>query len=480
MEIRSASKIAVIGAGTMGVGIAQVAAASGHPVVVVDRDEAAIAKGKDMLGASLDHLVKRGRLEAERTDAIAAQIDWSTQIRTVSGSALVIEAIIERLDVKQALFAEVEDIVGGDVLLATNTSSLSIAEISKGLEKPERFLGLHFFNPVPTMKLVEVVASAATSAELVETATGLMESWGKHPAIVRDVPGFIVNRVARPYYAEAFIAWAEGVEPAVIDLALTGSGGFRMGPLALADMIGHDINYAAAVSVHEGLHLHARFRPQGAQAKLVEQGNLGRKSGQGVYRYGADMPPLPVRDGRAGAIIHLPPRPGAAADLIAELSAPVDPKLAPGVLSVDGLRVAMGDGRSLGARQDIDVLIDHALNFRVASFLVATVRDEEGAQGAAGLAGALGKQILLVPDRPGQIVLRTYAQLANGAIDAVCEDVASADAIDEAMLYGANYPVGPVVWAVHTGLNYVREMLHNIASETGDRLYEPGKGWTSL
>ena len=191
------------------------------------------------------------------------------------------------------------------------------------------------------------------------------------------------------------------------------------------------------------------------------------------------MPSPPVRDGSADAIIQLPAAPGAASDLIAELSAPVDPKLDPGVLSIDGQRVAMGDGRSLGAREDIDVLIDHALHFPSSSVLVATVRDEAAALAAAGLAGALGKQLLIVPDRPGQIVLRTYAQIANGAIDAVREEVASAEAIDEAMLYGANYPIGPLAWAARTGPRRLRETLANIASETGDRLYEPADDWMS-
>ena len=461
-------------------GIAQVAAASGHQAVVVDQLETALEKGRERLRDSLDQLVRRGRLDAAQAAAMAAQIQWSTQIDAASDCALVIEAIVERLDVKQALFAKLENVVGDNALLATNTSSLSVTEIAEHLAKPSRFLGLHFFNPVPAMKLVEVVAGAATSQDVVETATSLMNDWGKHPVTVRDVPGFIVNRIARPYYAEAFLAWDEGIEPALIDAALTGSGGFRMGPLTLADMIGHDINYAAAVSVHEGLAPRARFRPQEAQGKLVEQGHLGRKSGQGVYRYGAEMPPLPVRETGTGAVIHLPAAPGAAANLLAGLSAPVEPTLDPGVLLVDGRRVAMGDGRSLNARRDIDVLIDHALDFSASSSLVATVRDEAAAQAAAGLAGALGKQLLIVPDRPGQIVLRTYAQIANGAVDAVREGVASAEAIDEAMLYGANYPVGPLAWAARTGLEQVRETLANIASETGDRLYEPAGDWTAL
>ncbi|HKY80658.1 MAG TPA: 3-hydroxyacyl-CoA dehydrogenase NAD-binding domain-containing protein [Sphingobium sp.] len=480
MEIRSASQIAVIGAGTMGVGIAQVAAASGHQVVVIDRVETALTRGRETLKAALDQLVKRGRLDPEQAEATIARIHWSPQLEAAADCALVIEAIVERLDVKQGLFAELEKIVSEDALLATNTSSLSVTEIATHLTRPARFLGLHFFNPVPAMKLVEVVAGVATSPRFVTSVTALMKSWSKHPVTVRDVPGFIVNRIARPYYAEAFLAWDEGVEPAAIDAALTGSGGFRMGPLTLADMIGHDINYAAAVSVHEGLQPRTRFRPQAAQARLVEQGHLGRKAGQGVYRYGADVPPPPLREASAGAVIRLPATAGTSADLIAALSAPVAPEMAPGIVSVDGLRVAMGDGRSLRTRLDVDMLIDHALDFRASSILVATVRDEAGAQAAAGLAGALGKQLLLLPDRPGQIVLRTYAQIANGAVDAVREGVASAEAVDEAMLYGANYPVGPMAWAIRNGPERIREALTNIASETGNPLYEPASDWQPL
>lgn len=479
MEIRETSEIAVIGAGTMGVGIAQVAASAGHRITVIDREQTALDRGALALRSTLDRLVKLGKLDGGQALSLIGAVNWSTDFQAAADSALVVEAVVESLDVKQALFAQLEDVVSSAAILATNTSSLSVERIAEGMRLPARFMGLHFFNPVPVMKLVEVVAASATDPEAIAAATALMQRWGKRPVEVADVPGFIVNRIARPYYAEAFCAWAEGIEPAVIDAALTRCGGFRMGPLTLADMIGHDINYAAATSVFEGMAGPTRFCPQPAQRQLVERGELGRKSGRGVYDYGKGQP-APAQCGSGGieAHIRVSAAPAELAPVIEGKVFTIDQSLPAGVLAVNGWLAALGDGRTLEARSDIDILIDHALDFHTSELLLATVRDASAANGVAALAQALDKEWLLVGDRPGQVVLRTYAQIAAGALDALDAHVATADAIDEAMVFGANYPIGPFGWLERFGAARLRSVLSHIADETGNQMYRPGQDWS--
>ena len=469
-------KVAVIGAGTMGSGIVQVAAAAGHEVVVIDRERDALVRGGQAFTGSLAALVKRSRISQNDADSIAARVSWSTELADAASCDLVIEAIVERLDIKRSLFTDLAALAGPATVLASNTSSLSIAAMADGLPHPERFVGLHFFNPVPVMKLVEIVAGPATDPTLVERMTALMQRWGKHAVAVRDVPGFIVNRVARPYYAEAFLALDEGIDPATIDAALTGGGGFRMGPLTLADMIGHDINYAAASSVFAAMQPHTRFRPQPNQARLVEQGLLGRKTGRGVYDYSADPAPVEAAVGQPAGEIDIAPDAGAFDWILQSTDCRSNDQLSPGCISVDGVVMAYGDGRPLSQRADVDVLLDHAEDPAACPILIATARDPRSTEATGRLASRLGKRLVVLPDRPGQIVLRTLAQIANGAADAVEDDVASAPSIDDAMIYGANYPKGPIAWARGFGLAEVQQTLAHIASATGDALYEPSRG----
>ncbi|HKR86851.1 MAG TPA: 3-hydroxyacyl-CoA dehydrogenase NAD-binding domain-containing protein [Phenylobacterium sp.] len=479
MQITMEDHIAVVGAGAMGRGIAQVAACAGHPVTVIDLEPAALARAQAALDAALADLTQKGRIAEAEARAISGRIRWSDSLSAAAGSALVIEAIVERLEVKRAVFAELGAHVGRETVLASNTSSLSISQLAAAVPAPERFLGLHFFNPAPAMKLVEVIAGEATSPAVATAASTLMRAWGKHPVAVADLPGFIVNRVARPFYAEAFVALEEGLAPALIDAALKSAGGFRMGPLTLADFIGHDVNYAAASTVFEGLQPNVRFRPQPFQARLVEQGLLGRKTGAGVYDSRVEQAPAAVIEGLAGADIRLPED---LSDLgvLAEAPGRREPALPAGVIAVDGVLAAVGDGRPLSQRPGVDILIDHVRSLAAAPILVMTVRQPSDEPAAARLAGALGKQLLLVPDRPGQIVLRTLAQIANGAVDALRDGVADAAGIDEAMLFGANYPEGPLAWARRIGPRFLEQTLANIAEATGDALYAPSAGWASL
>jgi len=480
MELGRDSVIAVVGAGAMGTGIAQVAAQAGHRVTVIDSAEAALERSAQMVARRLQRLVERGKCDNAEAQALLGRMTWSASLDSAATADLLIEAIVEDAAVKAALFAKLETLVSPGAVLATNTSSLSIAMLTKTLRHPGRFAGLHFFNPVPAMKLVEVVPGPQTDQSLGPALLALMNAWGKRGVLVRDVPGFIVNRVARPYYAEGFAALSEGVSAAAIDRTLVACGGFRMGPLALADMIGHDVNYAVATSVFEAYEGNTRFRPQSAQATLAEGGRLGRKSGAGVYDYAQELPePDYIRPGDA-----LPERLfiatevgelGTLVDLVdvAGIDMQRDPALAPGTMRVEDVVMAFGDGRLLSSRSGIDVLIDHARNLAEAPVLAVTARSDAAASVAAGLAAIMSKQAIALPDRPGQLALRTLAQLANAAADAVIDDVASSEDIDAAMVAGANHPEGPLAWADRFGHSQVATALCNIAEASADAMYLP-------
>jgi len=471
--------VGVCGAGAMGVGIAQVALQAGHAVVVLDTNEAALGAGEAALARSLAGLVKRGRLEETQVAAMMARVSWSTAVEALAGAGLVIEAIVENEAIKADLFARIEAVTDPQTVLATNTSSLSVTRLGAGLLRPSRFLGLHFFNPAAVMKLVEVVPGPETEAALGEQAQALMIAWGKTPVRVCDVPGFIVNRVARPYYAEGFRAWAEQVAaPEVIDALLKAAAGFRMGPLELADMIGHDVNYAVARSIHDAYFGQTRFTPQLAQGQLVDAGRLGRKSGRGVFDYAAAVPsagPAPSR--------KIPRRiaigPGvelALADRLATAGAVFSDAPA-GCIDVDGVLVARSDGRMAASRsaeygKPFVVLDWMEPGTETVGFSVCGDRARSAAQALVSAAGWTGYELA---DRPGLLVLRVLAQLANAAADAVRDRVAEASGIDRAMKAGANYPFGPLAWADRYGRAALIRTLDNIATETGEALYRPSE-----
>ena len=278
-------KIAVIGAGTMGSGIAQVAAQAGHNVVLYDTRREAVDKALAGLRKTLDKLVEKGKLTAEQADGIHGRITPASDLKDLAGSGLVIEAIIEDLGIKKKLFGELEGIVPEDAVLATNTSSLSVTAIAGGLRHPERMVGLHFFNPAPLLPLVEVVPGLATAPDLGSRMVTLMTAWGKVPVLCKDTPGFIVNRVARPFYGESIRIYEEGIaDMPTIDAAMK-SVGFRMGPFELMDLIGNDINFTVTKTVWEAFFYDPRYKPSFTQQRQVESGRLGRKTGQGYYSY---------------------------------------------------------------------------------------------------------------------------------------------------------------------------------------------------
>jgi 3-hydroxybutyryl-CoA dehydrogenase len=292
------SMVGVVGAGAMGSGIAQVAAAAGHRVVLADADAGAVARARAGMVKTLAREVEKGRLPAGGDAAVIGRVRWVERVDDLSAFAecgMVIEAIVERLDVKRGLFASLESVVAPDAVLATNTSSLPVAAIGSACKKPGRVVGVHFFNPAPVMPLVEIVPSLATAADVVDGARSLVDSWGKVTVLASDTPGFIVNRVARPFYGESIRVLEEGVaDVATIDWAMKTLGGFRMGPFELMDFIGHDVNFVVTKSVYEGLSFDPRYRPSVTQQRLLEAGWLGRKSGRGFYDYSPAVTPPPA------------------------------------------------------------------------------------------------------------------------------------------------------------------------------------------
>jgi len=297
-------KIGIIGSGAMGAGIAQVAAQAGHDVVVHDQQKSALDRAEIALKNTLAKLVEKGKITSQDSAAILGRIAFRETLESLSASDLVIEAIVENLDVKKTVFQSLETLVSDDCILATNTSSLSVTAIAAACSKPERFIGIHFFNPAPLMPLVEIIPALQTNAELASTCANLMRAWGKVPVVCKDTPGFIVNRVARPYYSEALRMYDEGIaDMATIDAAMRNVG-FRMGPFELMDMIGHDVNYTVTESVFAAMYFDPRFRPSITQKKLVEANWLGRKTGRGFYNYseGAEQP-IPSSDVELSATI---------------------------------------------------------------------------------------------------------------------------------------------------------------------------------
>lgn len=282
-------KVAVLGAGAMGTGIGQIAVQNGCHVVYYDSFPGATDRSKASIEKIFNRLAEKGKITSEQKEEMLGRMQWSVDVDAVSGADLVVEAVIEDLDVKKDLFAKVEPLLRSDAWLCTNTSSLSIAALSSGLTHPERFGGLHFFNPAPLMPLVEVVPGVKTGDDFTETMEALMLEWGKVPVVAKDTPGFIVNKVARPFYSEAIKLYEEGVASvAEIDAAVK-SIGFRMGPFELTDLIGHDVNYTVTETVWSQFFYDPRFRPSITQKRLKEAGLFGRKTGRGFYNYASGM-----------------------------------------------------------------------------------------------------------------------------------------------------------------------------------------------
>ncbi|GHS81688.1 3-hydroxyacyl-CoA dehydrogenase [Pseudomonas sp. PAGU 2196] len=482
------SQVAVIGAGAMGAGIAQVAAQAGHPVKLYDNRPGAAAQAVAGIDRQLARLVEKGKLPAGEREAIVARLCPADTLDTLADARLVIEAIVENLSVKQALLHELEALCADDCILASNTSSLSITSLAAGLKRPQQVVGMHFFNPAPLMALVEVVSGLATDPAVAACLYDTAKAWGKQPVHARSTPGFIVNRVARPFYAESLRLLQEGAaDCASLDALLRDAGGFRMGAFELTDLIGHDVNYAVTCSVFEAFYGDFRFQPSLVQKELVDAGRLGRKTGQGFYSYaeGAERPqPTALQstaqvescviEGHLGVMQPLVER-------LRDSGIAVTERAGSGVIQVGDATLALSDGRLATQRAREEglrnlVLVDLALDYSTASRIAISWSADttrEARDQAVGLLTRAGLKVTAVADLPGLVVLRTVAMLANEAADAVLQGVGSAADIDLAMRAGVNYPCGPLAWASRIGISQTLRVLDNLQRSYGESRYRP-------
>jgi 3-hydroxybutyryl-CoA dehydrogenase len=496
--LEKGSIVAVIGSGAMGSGIAQVAASAGYQVHLFDTRAEAVAKAISDIGKMYGKLVEKGRMSGAEAAAAGARLHPVANLHEIGGAAIVIEAIVENLDVKRMLFADLENLVGDDCILATNTSSISVTTIAAKLRRPERLVGMHFFNPVPLMALVEVISGLATSQQVADTVFATAAAWGKNPVHAKSTPGFIVNRVARPFYAEGLRLLSEqAADAATLDAVMREAGGFRMGPFELMDLIGHDVNFSVTQSVFNAYFGDPRFMPSVHQQEMVNAGFLGRKSGRGFYRYGDDAAkpnphteaaqarpesvsisidsstrnavtePMERRLKSAGyTVTHRKPLPNAHHN-----EAPA--------FHCAGAAVFLTDGRTATERANANkhpdtVLYDLVLDGATAT-RVALARADQCSDAAyhavVGLFQAAGLAVTRLDDVPGMAVMRTVAMLANEAADAVNQGVCSAAAVDIAMQKGVNYPRGPLAWADAVGIAQVVTVLSNLAATYGEERY---------
>jgi len=488
----------------MGAGIAQVAAVAGRRVLIADTVPGAAERAAAAVRERVEAQVAKGRLAV---DADGLGLTAVGSVAELAECGVVVEAIVEDLGAKRALFAELEGVVATDAVLASNSSSLSPTALAAGLVHPERVVGLHFFNPVPAMKLVEVISGLATAPEVADAAAELASEWGKTVVRSTATPGFIVNRIARPFYAEAWRVYEEhGTVPDVIDAVLTGAGGFRMGPFALMDLIGHDVNEAVTRSVWTAFGHDPRFAPSLAQRALVEAGWFGRKTGRGIYRYGdagsaasAGSAAFAGSAGATGAVRTViehgfvgadggrgpsPLRPLLERAGVAVVTGDRDDTeagLPSGLVELpSGVLLAQCEGvtaTSLSAALERPVVVvDRMLDPATATAVAIAASDgcPAGALAeAAGLLRAAGLDVHVIDDTPGLIVTRTVAMLANLAVDALSCQVASEPDIDTAMRLGVNYPLGPLTWAREWGLGTVLRILDSLENWYRDGHYRP-------
>jgi 3-hydroxybutyryl-CoA dehydrogenase len=487
--LAASSVIAVVGSGAMGAGIAQIAAAAGHAVKLYDTRPEAVDKAIAGIRKTFGMLAEKGRMKPDEAEAAGARLQAATTLDALADATLVIEAIVENVDIKRQLFADLEKLVAEDCILATNTSSISVTALAAKLLHPGRFVGMHFFNPVPLMALVEVISGLATDVQVADKTFDTALAWGKSPVHAKSTPGFIVNRVARPYYAEALrLLNEQASDPATIDAVMREAGGFRMGPFELMDLIGHDVNFAVTQSVFHAYFNDQRFTPSLVQQELVNAAFFGRKSGRGFYHYDEAGKPAPATEnaaptpgqvtisGRSSFLDAIVARATSAGVVVVRTDGAVDDDA---LIQCDNAVLCLTDGRSAtqrAAEQGISnlILLDLALDYSKATRLAVAAAEQcdlQAYHSAVGFLQSAGYTVSRLRDVPGMAVMRTISMLANEAADAVNQGVCDATGADIAMQKGVNYPRGPLAWADSIGLVYVTRVLANLARVYGEDRY---------
>lgn len=486
----SINTIAVIGAGSMGAGIAQVAAQSGFPVYLFDLESKKAEQAKSNIATILGRRVDKGRMSQQNVNEILNRITCTSLLSDIADVSMVIEAIIENLEAKQSLIRDIESICSKECIFATNTSSISITAIASAAQFPERVVGLHFFNPAPVMKLVEVISGIATSNETAARAQAWATYCGKDAVLARSTPGFIVNRVARPFYAEALRALeAQVASVDVLDYIMRESGGFNMGPFELMDLIGNDVNYAVTKSVFDTCYQDRRYQPSLAQKELVDAGYFGRKSGRGFYNYADEeaTKPLPFTNVESLGthnvlqVGHWQDTHASFLKLIGTRARKPDSKSTQlAMLNIDGVCLVPTMGKTAS---DLShqlkapvVMFDYCLDYQttpVITLAPAIQNTNAETERVVAFVQSLNKQVLMIKDYPGMVVWRTISMLANEAVELSNQGGATFNDIDKAMKSGVNYPKGPIEWGAFIGWNNLLSTLNSLTEFYAEERYRP-------
>jgi 3-hydroxybutyryl-CoA dehydrogenase len=478
MDASALHSIGVVGAGAMGSGVAQTALAAGLRVILYDLDRAALDDAREQIFARLARLAQKGLLRVEGVEQARSRLLIADELSAMAPAQVVVEAIVEKLEVKQSLFAALEAIVAETAVLATNTSSLPVAAIARRCKQRGRVCGMHFFNPVPLMKLVEVIGTPDTSEATMQTALALAARLDKTAVRVKDVPGFLVNLLGRAYSTEALHLLHEGVAPAAtIDRIMREAAGFRMGPFELMDLTGIDVNFPATSFIYQGFQHDPRLKTTILHEALFNAGRFGRKSGEGFHTYAESPPPPPVENppGSAAAVTAFVCEDHSGFVQLQSRGLPLVERESAEVLLISPTGE---DASSVCARLDLDPKRAVAVDFTGLERNFVTLMSPPGGHGSAeklaAFLGALGYNVAVIRDSPGFVALRVLAMIANlGCEVAQIGVVDGPEQIDVAMRLAQNYPRGPLEWAEWLGPPTVLETLQQMQLITGSDRYRP-------
>jgi len=478
--------LGIVGCGTMGRGIAQIAAQTGIAVRLFDARPEGAEEARVAIAEMFAKLTAKGKMPAAEATASTGRLTVCSQLDAMAGCDVVVEAIVEDLESKRDLFRKLESIVGTSCVLATNTSSLSVTAIAVGLARPERVAGFHFFNPVPLMKIVEVVAGLRTDPTVADRLLALGQRMGHTAVRAKDTPGFIVNHAGRGFGTEGLRILAEGVTTfADLDRILRDTAGFKLGPCELLDLTGLDVSHPVMESIYRQYYEEPRFRPQPLTRLMSTAGLLGRKTGRGFYAYtdgSAERPPEPAAPAdRPAAVWVSPARPafaGRVKDLVLALGAHLDEGREPAAGSLCIVMPLGEDATTLAMREKLDpsrtVALDALFDLgrrRVIMTTPATLPEMRRA--AHGLFAADGVPASVIRDSAGLVAQRVVATIVNIACDIAQQRIATPADIDRAVVLGLGYPHGPLAWGDRLGPRTVLEILENLSSLSGDPRYRP-------